>query len=56
MAYLDLAYNIAVIIIACKFWLMAESWKTEPFGLFNSGAPIGRLPKTPKANEAAAHA
>lgn len=56
LTYLDLAYNIAVIIVACKFWLMAEGWKTEPVGLFNSGAPIGRLPKTPKANEAAAHA
>ena len=45
LTYLDLVYNVAVVIVACKLWMKTEQWKTEPQGLFGSGAPIGRLPK-----------
>ena len=45
LTYLDLAYNVAVVIVACKMWLKAERWKIEPQGLFGSGTPIGRLPR-----------
>ena len=48
LAYLDLAYNIAVVIVACKVWLRNERWKAETQGLFGSGVPMGRLPKPPK--------
>ena len=57
LTYLDLAYNVAVIAVACKWWLKAEGWKAEPLGLFRAGAPVGRLPKTAKlANAPPAHA
>ena len=45
LTYLDLAYNLVVIVIATKYWLRDERWKIEPVGLFGSSAPIGRLPK-----------
>jgi probable O-glycosylation ligase (exosortase A-associated) len=43
LAYLDLAYDVAVIIICSAAWLKEERWKTEPQGLFGSGIPIGRI-------------
>ncbi len=54
LTYLDLAYNISVVAVAAKWWLRAEGWKTEPQGLFNSGAPVGRLPKIKKVSAHAA--
>lgn len=42
LAYLDIAYNIAVIIVAAKVWLRDERWKAEPVGLFNAGQPVGK--------------
>jgi putative inorganic carbon (HCO3(-)) transporter len=43
LAYLDLAYNVAVVVIACKYWLRDERWKSEPLGLFGAGNPVKRL-------------
>lgn len=45
LTYLDLAYDIMLIIVVCNCWLKEKRWKTEPSGLFGSGVPIGRLPK-----------
>ena len=47
LAYLDLAYNIMLVLIVCKCWMREERWKSEPIGLFGAGAPVGRLPRQP---------
>jgi probable O-glycosylation ligase (exosortase A-associated) len=36
LTYLDLPYNIMVAIVACKYWLLDERWKTETNGAFGS--------------------
>jgi putative inorganic carbon (hco3(-)) transporter len=43
LAYFDLPYNIMVILIASKFWLKDERWKTETVGAF--GATSARQAK-----------
>jgi probable O-glycosylation ligase (exosortase A-associated) len=43
LSYLDLTYNVAVIIVACKMWLKEQRWKDEPQGLFGSGEPLGSI-------------
>ena len=48
LSYLDLAYNVAVIIVGCKMWLKAQRWKEEPLGLFGNGVPLGSLAPPPK--------
>jgi putative inorganic carbon (hco3(-)) transporter len=53
LTYLDLPYNIAVAMIACKWWLKHEQWKMEPHGFMGSGAPVARLrPPVPKEQRA----
>lgn len=47
LAYLDLPYNIAVAMIACKWWLKHECWKTETQGFLGAGVPVARLPPPP---------
>lgn len=41
LAYFDLPYSIAVVVVASKYWLREERWRTETKGLFDSGAPLG---------------
>jgi probable O-glycosylation ligase (exosortase A-associated) len=41
LTYLDLPYNLMVIMLACKYWLRDERWKTETTGAF--GATSGRV-------------
>ncbi len=36
LTYLDLPYNIMVVLLACKYWLREERWKTETTGAFGS--------------------
>jgi putative inorganic carbon (hco3(-)) transporter len=36
LAYFDLPYNIMVILVASKFWLKEERWKTEKIGAFGA--------------------
>ena len=48
LTYLDLAYNLVVVVIATKYWLREERWKTESSGLFKAGAPMGNLHRPTK--------
>jgi probable O-glycosylation ligase (exosortase A-associated) len=43
LAYFDLPYNIMVMLVACRFWLLERRWETEKTGAFNSALPVGRL-------------
>ncbi len=43
LAYFDLPYNIMVMLVACRFWLLERRWETEKTGAFNSAQPVGRL-------------
>jgi putative inorganic carbon (hco3(-)) transporter len=36
LAYFDLPYNIMVILVASKYWLKEERWKTEKLGAFGA--------------------
>jgi probable O-glycosylation ligase (exosortase A-associated) len=36
LSYFDLPYNIMVVLLACKYWLREERWKTETTGAFGS--------------------
>jgi probable O-glycosylation ligase (exosortase A-associated) len=48
LAYFDLPYNIMVMLVACRFWLLERRWETEKTGAFNSALPVGRLaPRQP---------
>jgi putative inorganic carbon (hco3(-)) transporter len=38
LTYFDLPYNVLVVLVASKYWLIEERWKTETSGLFNSGS------------------
>jgi putative inorganic carbon (hco3(-)) transporter len=38
LAYFDLPYNIMVILVASKFWLREERFKTEKVGAFGSSS------------------
>jgi probable O-glycosylation ligase (exosortase A-associated) len=40
LTYLDLPYNLMVVLLACKYWLLDERWRTETIGAF--GATSGR--------------
>lgn len=40
LAYFDLPYNIMVVVIACKFWLLEERWKQESVGAFGSTSAV----------------
>ena len=41
LAYFDLPYDIAVIVIAGKYWLREERWRIETQGAFGATAPRG---------------
>lgn len=43
LAYFDLPYNLLVIIVACRYWLVDKRWQTESSGAFGSGTPLERL-------------
>jgi hypothetical protein len=43
LSYFDLPYNIMVMLVACRFWLLERRWETEKTGAFNSAQPVGRL-------------
>lgn len=43
LTYLDIVYDVAVVIVAAKLWLRDRRWESEPRGLFNSGEPVGKL-------------
>ena len=43
LTYLDLVYDVAVLVVASKWWLREERWRTETEGLFHSAEPIGDL-------------
>jgi putative inorganic carbon (hco3(-)) transporter len=48
LAYFDLPYNVMVILVASKYWLREERWKTEKQGAFGStsaGQARASLPK-----------
>lgn len=40
LTYFDLPYNIMVVVIACKWWLHEERWRTEKIGAFGTRAPF----------------
>ncbi len=42
LSYFDLPYNIMVILIASKYWLHEERWKTESVGAFGSTSTAQR--------------
>lgn len=43
LTYLDIAYNLIVIVVVSRCWLRDERWRTEPQGVFGASEPIGRL-------------
>lgn len=49
LTYFDLPYNILVMLVAAKYWLREEGWKTEAKGLFGAGSgvrvPLAKLPQ-----------
>jgi putative inorganic carbon (hco3(-)) transporter len=48
LAYFDLPYNVMVMLVACRYWLLEQRWETEKTGAFNSAQPVGRLaPRRP---------
>ena len=48
LAYYDLPYNVMVMLVACRFWLLERRWETEKTGAFNSAEPVDRLaPRVP---------
>ena len=47
LTYFDLPYNILVMVVAVKYWMLEERWKTETTGAFgatSADAVAGRLP------------
>jgi probable O-glycosylation ligase (exosortase A-associated) len=36
LTYLDLPYNLMVMLLACKYWLREKRWETETTGAFGS--------------------
>lgn len=36
LAYWDLPYNLIVMLIACKYWLIEERWRTEKVGFLGA--------------------
>jgi putative inorganic carbon (hco3(-)) transporter len=40
LTYFDLPYNILVILVAAKYWLREEQWRTETVGLFGAGSGV----------------
>jgi hypothetical protein len=48
LAYFDLPYNIMVVLVGCRYWLLERRWETEKTGAFNSAQPVGWLaPRRP---------
>lgn len=43
LTYFDLPYNVAVIVVACKYWLIDKRWKTETTGALGAGQPAGAV-------------
>ena len=43
LTYLDIAYNVIVIVVVCQCWLRDERWRTETKGVFGSAEPVGKL-------------
>jgi putative inorganic carbon (hco3(-)) transporter len=43
LSYFDLPYNVLVMLVAAKYWLREQTWKTEPRGLFESDSSRGVL-------------
>lgn len=41
LTYFDLPYNVMVIVIACKHWMLDERWRTETTGVFGATVPTG---------------
>lgn len=48
LAYFDLPYNLLVIIVASRYWLLEKRWQTETTGAFGSGMPVDRLKPRPE--------
>ena len=48
LSYFDLPYNVLVVLVAGKYWLAEERWKTETVGALGAGRPMGTLPDPPK--------
>lgn len=42
LAYYDLPYNLMVIVVATKYWLREERWKTETVGAFGATSAAER--------------
>ena len=38
LAYLDVVYNVMVILLVSRFWLREERWRTETTGLFGAAS------------------
>jgi putative inorganic carbon (HCO3(-)) transporter len=47
LTYFDLPYNIMVVAIAAKHWLLDERWRTESRGIFGAAIPVALI--RPKA-------
>lgn len=44
LAYFDLPYNVMVMVVACRYWLMEERWRTETTGALGAGLPVSSMP------------
>lgn len=54
LSYFDLPYNVLVLLVASKYWLAEERWKTEKIGVLGAARPMGTLPDPPRLAKAAA--
>jgi putative inorganic carbon (HCO3(-)) transporter len=40
LAYFDLPYNLLVVVVALRYWLLEKRWLVEPTGAFGSTVPV----------------
>jgi probable O-glycosylation ligase (exosortase A-associated) len=43
LTYLDLPYNLMVMLLACKYWLREDRWHTEKIGAFGATSGSRRV-------------
>jgi probable O-glycosylation ligase (exosortase A-associated) len=53
LTYLDLPYNLMVVLLACKYWLREERWRTETIGAFGATSGHAGSKAVPQFSQAA---
>jgi probable O-glycosylation ligase (exosortase A-associated) len=53
LTYLDLPYNLMVVLLACKYWLLDERWRTETIGAFGATSARAGSMAAPQLSQAA---